>query len=199
MNWHQVLLEYLRILLQWPPIAGLVAVVFLTTYRHQVRALLSGATKIRLPGGSEVTITQAERKETALLPASPATGLPEAPVPALPQSIQLSPAELKEIENVLRAYRAEAYLWEYRYLNFFLVRHTKEALDWLAGVPQPSTVRAFEAFWIDRIADPTERAAVLAALGNHHLVDRTDDIIRITEKGREYIRWRGPLLPAAAA
>lgn len=201
MPWHQVLLEYLKVLLQWPPMAALITGVLLLTYRHQIRALLSGATRIRLPGGSEVTITQAARTELALSSPAPSAPLPGGTEPPLPEGLHLSTEQAKGLENILRAHRAESFLWEYRYLNYFLVRHTQDALDWIAGVPQPTTFRAFEAFWMDRIPDPSERLAVLSALEKHHLIQRSVELLQVTDKGREYLKWRGPLpeLPESPA
>ena len=94
------------------------------------------------------------------------------------------------------AERARATLWEYRYLNYFLVPRTQHLLTWLAGLPSRTTVSFFHSAWLPLIPDPNERQAIITALHAHELVAISEELIEVTPKGRDYIQFRGPLPPA---
>ena len=46
-----------------------------------------------------------------------------------------------------------------------------------------------------KIPKATDRESILLALQNHNLITVLLTMIEITEKGREYLQWRGPPLP----
>ena len=48
-----LVLEYLRVLLTAPFLFSIVAVVFIFTFKEDIKALLLRVAKIRLPGGAE--------------------------------------------------------------------------------------------------------------------------------------------------
>ena len=58
----KVVLEYLRVLLTGPVLYSIVAVVFICTFKEDIKALLLRVAKIRLPGGTEVDAPQSSRK-----------------------------------------------------------------------------------------------------------------------------------------
>lgn len=91
------------------------------------------------------------------------------------------------------AERARAYFWEYRYLHYFLVLGTQRVLDWLASLPAPTTVGAFDTFWQPLIPSAEQRRTILSVLESHNLIFFRGELIEVSPKGREYIQWRGPL------
>src|SRR5207249_2538621 len=154
-----------------------------------LKAMLLRIAKIRFPGGTEISTSQSENQEKEAAekqkpPPTPQTGLPALPVELMPQ-------QRAAVEEIIRAERATTYLWEYRYLNYFLVYHTQQVLDWLASLQQPITLRYFDSFWLPLIPSANERNAVITALQAHHLIQVTNDLIQVTPKGREYQQWRG--------
>ena len=189
----KLILDYLKVFLSSSVIGGAVAVTFLCFFKDDIRTLIRRIAKIRFPGGSELSTSQLEKTNEA----PPAKEEPPTPVeaPSLPQNISLGSKDLETISQLLGAERARAALWEYRYLNFFLARRTQEFLDWLANLPIPTTVMFADAFWMPSVPDANERKAVLNALMTHHLVQLKGELIEVTPKGKEYIKWRGPLLP----
>lgn len=198
MEWAKLGLEFLKVLLSAPVALGIVAITFFIFFKEDVKALMRRIAKIRLPGGGELSTSQLEKaSEVPPAKSEPPTPIGEAPIPP---NISLIPQDLQTISNLFNAERARAALWEYRYLNYFLVRHTQQFLDWLVSLPNPTTVSLADAFWMPVVPAAHEREAILNALLTHHLVQivqRNGELIEVTPKGREYVQWRGPLPPLA--
>ncbi len=97
--------------------------------------------------------------------------------------------------HLIQSERANAALWEYRYLNQFLVRSTQLVLDWIAGLPNGISTAFFDSQLQAHISLANERFAILNALQRHHLISVRDGLIQVTDKGREYLSWRGPMPP----
>jgi len=192
MKLAQLILEYLKLLFSLPVVAGAVAFTVLALFRDDIKALLLRIAKIRLPGGTEVSTSQITKAEEAAenkpLEKSPAR---VEPPPALPPS--LDPNELEQVKQLLDAERTRAYLWEYRYLNYFLVYHTQQVLDWFASLPSATSLSLFDSAWLPFIPSAEERRAIIDALQAHHLIQLRGDHVEVTPKGRDYIAWRGPL------
>lgn len=189
----QLILEYLRVILSPQGIVALILLVFFYRFHGDVRALIGRIASIRLPGGTEVSTPQLGRAtdEKAALKEPPP--LPLDATPVLPSGVHLSPEQAQAVAEVFKAERARAYLWEYRYLNYFLVANTQRVLDWLAGLQERTTLPTYDAFWIPIIPKAQERRAIIDALQAHSLIALEGELITVTPKGREYIEWRGPL------
>ena len=186
-----LVLEYLKVLMSPQIVLGTVGFVFLLIFREDIKALLLRIAKIRLPGGTEISTSQSERQikeekiEQKPLPA------PQSPLVGVPSD--LTPQQRSAVENILKAERATSYLWEYRYLNYFLVYATQVVLDWLISLNQPTTCSHYDSMWLPLIPSANERGAILTALQAHHLIQIVDNVIRVTPKGMEYQQWRGDL------
>ena len=187
-----LVLEYFRVLLTAPPLLSIVAVIFIFTFAEDIKALLLRVAKIRLPGGAEFD-TQQGRSVVHEEP-TPPLEIGRIPVQGIPPG--LAPAQEQAIAQLIRAHIATAYLWEYRYLNYFLARGTQLALDWFVRLPQPTTYNHYDSFFLPIVPSARERQAMVNALEAHHLIDDGGpNIISVTSKGREYHQWRGALPP----
>ena len=188
-----VILEYLTVLLSAPPVVAVLVLIGMSRFSDDLKDLLSRVARIRLPGGAEVATQQSRGivdDERATTP-----NPEEIPVQGLP--VGLTPDQQQEIASLIRSHIANAYLWEYRYLNFFLARSTQVALDWLIGIAEPITISHYDSWFLPVVPSARERKAMIAALETHHLIqleDRTTTI-SVTPKGREYHQWRGALPP----
>ena len=191
MEIETTILEYLTVLLSAPPLLSVVAVLVICRFTDDIRELLSRVARIRLPGGTEVA-TQQMRATVDDKPTTP-PNTEEIPVQGIPRD--LAPDQQQEIAGLIRSHIASAYLWEYRYLNFFLARTTQFALDWLVDISQPTTFSHYDSFFLLIVPSPRERQAMIAALETHHLikVDDNTKTIAVTSKGKEYHHWRGAL------
>lgn len=184
-----MVLEYLRVFLSAPPMVAITVIICLILFRKDIKALLRRVASIRLPGGAELLTPQSQRQEGEINNPLPKV---EPPVVEIPN---LSPQQRQEIENLIKSERANAYQWEYRYLNHFLVRGTQVVLDWLASMPQPVSIHFASSFWLPIIPSTEDRVAIVKALEAHQLIQVKGDGIEVTPKGREYLQWRGPLPP----
>jgi hypothetical protein len=190
----KLVLEFLKVLLSPQCIAGLVAVIFLTRFRDDLRGLLGRIASIRLPGGAELATPQLKRAENEREEPAGQPRLAGVEPVTIPEGLHLTPEQAATVGETFRAERAKAFLWEYRYLNYFLVQNTQRVLDWLAGLKERTTVSLYEAWWLPLIPRPEERRAILAALEAHYLIEIQDgELIEVTPKGLEYLQWRGPL------
>lgn len=191
METANLVLEYIKVMTSPQIIAGIVIVVFLVLFREAIRALLNRIAKIKFPGGAEVETSQSERQKSEEKIDQKQLQLPQSYQVGLPSD--LTPTQRTNIEEILKAEKATSYLWEYRYLNYFLVYSTQSVLDWLIGLNQSTTYRHFDGTWTPHIPSANERAAIINALQTHHLIQVSGDVIQVTEKGREYQQWRGIL------
>lgn len=181
-----IVLEYLKVLLTGPVIGGAVALTFIVMFRQPIKSLIARIASIKIPGGAELLTPQQP-------PEGSADKTPHVPVsqdepPLLPAS--LSDPELEQIQEVLNAERARAYVWEYRYLNLFLVPATVLVLEWFASLTVRITIGMYDAFWSTTVREAEQRTTILSVLESHRLVQRDGDIVAITEKGREYLEWK---------
>ena len=86
-----------------------------------------------------------------------------------------------------------ARLWEYRYLHYFLVPRTQGVLDWLCD-RSGLTLETYDAWLLPFVPNPSERGAIINVLRAHHLVELSNNqTISVTDKGREYRKFRGPI------
>ena len=51
----------------------------------------------------------------------------------------------------------------------------------------------FHSWWLPLMTDVEQRAIILGVLRNHGLIALKGELIEVTEKGREYLAFRGPL------
>lgn len=195
METAKLVLEYLKVLLSAQVVAGAVIVAFLLRFKPEIGNLLNRIAKIKFPGG-EVSTSQIERSNEEL----PAKGEQPQPQPAepsrtalLPGNLPIGTEQMQSLQEAFQAERARAFLWEYRYLNYFLARSSQRVLDWLAGLGVRTTTDTFDAFWLPVFPNAQERQAIIGALQAHYLVVLAGELIEVTPKGREYLQWRGPL------
>jgi hypothetical protein len=153
-----MVLDYLKVLLSGPPVAGSIAIVFLFLFRGEILSLIARVARIRFPGG-EVFTSQQDRAKADIAPNDELPDVPQGEQPQLPASITLTPQQAKEIVDVLQSERANTYLWEYRYLNLFLARSTQVVLDWLGTLQQPVSMNLVDSYLLPFVPSAQERAA----------------------------------------
>ncbi|HLD10433.1 MAG TPA: hypothetical protein VJB68_10345, partial [Methylophilaceae bacterium] len=169
MEYANLILEYLKVLLTAPVLFSLVAVLFVTLFREDIKALILRIAKIKLPGGTEVSIPQSYQLAAEEQKPAPEPSV-ENQVALVGLPADLTPQQQSTVEQLIRSYIATAYIWEYRYLNYFLVRGTQLVLDWLIGLPQATTYMHYDSVWLPIIPSANERQAIINALQTHHLI-----------------------------
>lgn len=190
METAKIILEYLKVILSPQIFWSAVALTFIFLFKNDIKALLLRVAKITLPGGTEVSTPQSakiEETENKPLPKLPEDNIPASLLPTLNKN------QLEEVKALLDAERVRAYLWEYRYLNYFLALQTQHVLDWLASLPNRTSCMLFDTVWMPAIPSSEERNAIINALQAHYLIQIENGLIEVSPKGREYIEWRGEL------
>ena len=186
---NEIIVGYLRVLLSAPPMAALVVIVLGWAFRNDLKAIMARIATIKFPGGELSTTSQTDRLEK--------TGPDELPTgsteTALPEGLTLLPDQQKLVTDFIQAQKTTSRIWEYRYFNSYFVHDTQLVLDWL--VHNRPSIEMFHAMWMPKIPKATDRESILLALQNHNLITVLLTMIEITEKGREYLQWRGPLSP----
>lgn len=191
---NSIILEYLRIALSAQCVAGAIVVFFLVRFGSDIRALMLRIASIRFPGGTELS---AQLNRTTEEAASPKTVpvIASGADPVLPEGISLTNEQERKVQDLIRTERQRAFLWEYRYLNYFLVSNTQRVLEWLAGLQDRTTIALYDSWWLPIVPSADERRAMISALEAHHLIQvQNEGLIDVTPKGREYLSWRRSLL-----
>jgi len=193
----KLVLSYLQTILSAPPVAAAVIVWALVYLKGDLRPLLKRLAKLKTKFGdaefspqlekvaSEAELTSGKLPELAPAESAHKQGL----------LVNLTEAERSVVVAALKSEFSRATLWEYRYLNFFLARHTQQVLDWIASLENGTDLPFYNDTWMPQISNQQERQAVLKALEAHALISIANGIAAVTEKGRDYLRWRGPLAP----
>ncbi len=193
MDTAKLVLEYFEVILSAPVLFSIVAILFILVFREDLKALILRVAKIKLPGGTELSTPQSSQLASEEdRPAPEPSVNEEYPIAGLPAD--LTSQQRVVVEQLIRSHIATAYVWEYRYLNYFLARGTQHVLDWLISLSSPITFAHFESVWIPLIPSVNERQSIITALQAHHLIQQeSSGLISVTPKGREYAQWRGSL------
>jgi hypothetical protein len=191
----QIVLEYLKVALSAPVMSAAIAFGLALLYKKPAIALINRIAMLKVAGIGELQTSQAARAEPSTHEGS------EAPQPLPAESVSAA-GNLSDptATALVKAERERAYLWEYRYLNLFLVRGTQIVLEWFAARESPTAFQVYDGWWSSLVLDPNERFARVAILKSHYLLVEHNGLLSVSEKGREYLAWRGPLpqLPAGA-
>jgi hypothetical protein len=191
MQWVNIILDFLRVLLSAQMITALVIIIFLKFYNDEVKALFKRLTK--LPGGVELSAPQQESLSTEKTIDDKTSPEPQSSI----ESVPIQSQDDKQIETLTALYtteRSRAYFWEYSYLNLYLVARTQQVLDWIAALTTPLSIDLFDSMWMPFIPEISERKAIISALERHYLIAIESRLISITPKGHEYIEWRTKVL-----
>ena len=184
-----LILDYLTVLLSIP----VAVVVIILIFHTNIRQLMARVAHIRLPGGSEFSVSQLRISEEEPTIADTPPDLSNAEDLELPGGLSLPREQEDQLAQLIRSERSHAALWEYRYLNLFLARTTQVVLDQLAESGQTTSLKGLDAWLQPFVPEANERDAILAALHTHRLIEVNEDAVRVTPKGQEYVKRRGPL------
>ena len=183
----ELALGYLRVLLSAPPMTVLGVLVLVWVFRSDLKAIMSRSriATIKFPGGELSTTSQ-------VIDHTEKTG-PDEPPPDLPEGLNISLEQQELVRSFIQAQQDTIRLWEYRYLRDYLVFSTHRVLAWL-NLQNSTSIDLFNAFWWPVIPIAKSRENTILALQNHYLITVRDEVmIEITDKGRDYLQWRGPL------
>lgn len=188
-----LILEFCKVILAWP-VCTVLIILFLSIYFKDPITKWLSRLKIEYGGA---TLTSQQPTEI-----SSGANLPSPSVPKADTNDEfvrsLETKNIDELKELIVQWRANAYIWEYQYLNRFLVYNSRKVLCWFYDINRSLNIELVDAFWKTQIPDTDELGAILTALKNHYLVEFYSGQISITPKGREYIEHFGrvPIVPA---
>ena len=182
---NEIIVGYLRVLLSAPPMAVLGVFVLVCVFKTELKTLMDRIATIKVLG-SEISTT------SQVIDHTEKTG-PDEPTPDLPEGLNISLEQQERVRNLIQAQQDTVKFWEYRYLKEYLVLSTHHVLAWL-NLQNSTSTDLFDALWAQVIPIAKSRENIIFALQNHHLITVRDEVmIEITDKGRDYLQWRGPL------
>ncbi|OGR34834.1 MAG: hypothetical protein A2091_13275 [Desulfuromonadales bacterium GWD2_61_12] len=187
MEWFQIALEYLKVLLTVQVITGVIAIVFFKMFREEIKELIKRTAKIKLPGGGELSTPQLKNLKDEKPINDNASPEPQ----SSDLQVNIQEDDIEALKSLYNAERARAYFWEYCYLNYYLVPTTQQTLAWFSECTAPLSLSLYDTFMTRTAADPKERKAILDALEKHYLISIENNLITVTPKGHEYITWSG--------
>ena len=191
METSKLVLEYVRVILDFPFLSLVFAICFSLMFREGIRALLLRVGKIRLPW-AELSTTQSNIQSSNKVQEY------EVKASSVEDIISdLTKEQQEEIQQLANSYMENATLWEFRYLDLFLVNTTQYVLDWLISYNQPISAHLYDSTWLPIVPSANERGNMFNALQGHHLItfDQSSGMIAVTPKGFRYQKWRGGPLP----
>ncbi len=200
------MIEFLKVILTPHIIWGGVLIFFAYRFKNGFSLLLTAITDRiknvqgykKTKDGHELTFQESQTdKSNNILP-----NVSDTPPEASPEKSEGfmwdedKTDDTETLKKLVKIERSDRYLWEYRYLNYFLVRHSQHIIDWFASNDSPQTFGSYNNYWEKNILDKKEREAVISVLGDFFLIQSVQgDKLQITPKGKEYQAWRGPLPP----
>lgn len=180
---NQTIIEYLKVVLTGPTISGLVIAGILWLFHNELRDFIKRLGHIKFPGGeldapfqSQASIAEEASESVALINGASPTNINDT-----------------DLTEVLKSAQEAALLWEFRFLNYFLVRRTQDIFSWFVTHGDPISQSLFDATWNLLIGTQVERDAIINSLSTHRLItiDETHHFINVTDKGRNYAYWPG--------
>lgn len=183
------MIEFLKVILSIQVIAGALCLFFFFKFEKEIKKYIDRIAKVTAPGGTEVSTPQPTKadKESAdkSVPLNPAE---EEKIPTT-----LENNELEQVKILISDERARARVWEYNYLNYFLVHNSQLVLNWFSSCDTPVSEQLFHSFWAPAILDLPERKTIVSVLESHYLIIIESGLITISPKGAEYIVFRGDI------
>ena len=181
----ELALGYLRVLLSAPPMTVLGVLVLAWVFSSDLKAIMSRIATIKFPGGELSTTSQ-------VIDHTEKTG-PDEPPPDLSEGLNISLEQQELVRSFIQAQQDTIRLWEYRYLRDYLVLSTHRVLAWL-NLQNSTSIDLFNTVWWSVIPIAKSRENTILALQNHYLITVRDEVtIEVTDKGRDYLKWRDPL------
>lgn len=186
METSEIVLEYFKLFLSWPASAVAITIIVIWNFKDSISTWLINL-KIEYKDA-----TLSSQKHLNTLDRDSDEFKKDVIIQKEAKSDHINLPESTEGKNdLIVQWRASAYLWEYRYLNYYLVKHTHEVLDWFYGLKEPIAYFVFDTAFRIQIPAPSERSAVISALEQHYLIEKSNEHFSITPKGKEYIENMG--------
>ncbi len=188
----QTAVELLRVILSWPVLGFVLALLVLSTFTVQIRAVIvslvdrpfrSRAGAMELEAGPTQPGTSGGEQ-----PHEPDTDAHNSELDALRKQRQLTQSQRDELLRYTQELRSQVMFWYWEYLTYYLRPHTQAILRWIAGndsAKLPITTQIFDLVVLPDT--PEERFAVMSALRGAGLIDMAGTVWVATDAARRFL------------
>lgn len=182
-NWP-LILQYITVFFSWPVVVLVIVIYFTQKFSDSISIWIRN---LKVQYG-DATISSSQAIDSKVDSAE-GDGLPQKQADAKDGKSQyLSTIQTTDVEVLKKqivSWRENAYIWEYKYLNYYLVPNTKRVLHWLY-LFKTANFETYNNVFSSSIPEMEERNTILMVLQNHFLLVFKDGILEISEKGKEY-------------
>jgi hypothetical protein len=202
--------SYLETFLSWPVIVLIISLMFIVKFSDSIKIFIENIKSFKV-GPVETSQNQRtstpqdiEREVVENLEEKGITftqeqlGNIEQHIDNLSNQVQVATTESQNKDEMIKYLAERAELFEFAYLNYYLVFNTKQTLLWFNNIPlKTSTKENFLYGCFLQIQVPNiiaEKEAIFSTLLVNNLLQITDQqTYKITEKGERFLKYVGLL------
>lgn len=196
---YQIVRDYLALLASWPIIVGILGFYFLSRFSVPISSFIDRMHSLKAPGiefSSEDQLRKSESdrgvQEAVEKAAEPGdirdTSVNREQIRQIINEFTGQNDQIETLKNIASRALDRAEVFEFAYLNLFLVPNSKIALMVLNRQDTPKVIFLSQMQVSDQVDDPVkERHAILGALVGNGLVEDNGTMLKITEKGRRFL------------
>jgi len=198
MSINQIIIEYLKVILNWPVAILVVSIIFMFKFSDSIRLFLEKHS-LKKAGPLEFELQQKEKEpiekieenleQKGITLSEEQINLLEEKFNKLSNAVNIKDEEIKQKDELIGylVYRAE--LFESRYLSYFYVYNTKNVLFWFYKVTQ-TTKDLYNITFQLNIPSSLERETIFNVLLNFGMIElSTGNSYRISDKGHRFLRF----------
>jgi hypothetical protein len=201
MGINQIILEYLRVILSWPLLTFILLIIFLFKFANSIKVFLENLRSLKA-GPFEFSQQQKppeeinkkiedKLEESGITLTKEQLKQIEETFETLSKEKQNKEFQISKQGEVIRYLAERAELYEFLYLNLYLVYNSKIALFWFVN---PSTKDNFiYSFPLPpQIVNQTaEKEAIFTVLLSNGLIEQDGLLFKISEKGKRFLKFLG--------
>lgn len=200
----KIIPEYIKTILSWPVIIFALTTIFINKFSEEISVFLknarffkAGPVELQSESQTELSgktrksakkISQTITKKGVTLTEEQVKQL-EAEFNKLVQETSSKDEQIKNKDQLIDYLVFRSELYEFKYLNAYLVQNTKLVLLWFNA--QPVTKDYFNLSFQTTMPSPLEREAIFNALLNSQLIEENAGSFRTTDKATRFLKFIG--------
>jgi len=197
----EIIPKYLQIFISWPFAVSILGIIFLQKFTPELRVFIANVSKIKLwqfeatqqevnitPTTVEKDVKENLREQGITLTQQEAQEIANT-MKNLADEKTATESELKNKDELIKFLIERSELYEFAYLNYFLVQNSKLSLFWFQN---SSTKENFVGNFLlaGQVANPTtEKEAILSVLLSNSLIEEEGILFKVSEKGKRFLKY----------
>jgi len=201
MGINQIILEYLRVILSWPLLTFILLIIFLFKFANSIKVFLENLRSLKAGPfefiqqqkppeeinkkiedkleESGITLTKKQLKQI------------EETFETLSREKQNKEFQISKQEEVIRYLAERAELYEFLYLNLYLVYNSKIALFWFVNSSTKDNFIYSFPLPPQIVNQTAEKEAIFTVLLSNGLIEQDGFLFKISEKGKRFLKFLG--------